>query len=126
MPFIHIRSLPPAEEPDTSALLEGLCADFARDTGIGIEHVTATWEWLEPDHYAVGGKAASAQPAGSHPLLVDLLAPDFNAGADVERMLVAIADSLAARAGVARDNIFINQRDARSGRVFDAGEIVRW
>ncbi len=126
MPFIHIKSLPPAEPLDTAALLEELCADFARDTGIGIEHITATWEWLEPGHYAVGGKAANEQPVGSHPLLVDLLAPDFNADDDVERMLIAIADSLAARAGVARGNIFINQRDARSGRVFDAGEIVRW
>ncbi len=126
MPFIHIKSLPPAEPLDTAALLEELCADFARDTGIGIEHITATWEWLEPGHYAVGGKAANEQPVGSHPLLVDLLAPDFNADDDVERMLIAIADSLAARAGVAQGNIFINQRDARSGRVFDAGEIVRW
>ncbi len=126
MPFIHIKSLPPVDEPDITALLEGLCADFARDTGIGIEHVTATWEWLEPGHYAVGGKSAREQPADSHPLLVDLLVPDFNADDDVERMLVAIAGSLAARAGAARGNIFINQRDARSGRVFDAGDIVRW
>lgn len=126
MPFIHIKSLPPAEPLDTAAVLEGLCADFARDTGIGVEHVAATWERLEPGHYAVGGKAASEQLAVSHPLLVDLLAPDFNAADDVERMLIAIAGSLAARAGVARDNIFINQREARSGRVFDAGEIVRW
>ena len=126
MPFIHIKSLPPAEPLDTAALLEQLSADFAAATGIGVEHVTATWEWLEPGHYAVGGKVAREQPAGSHPLLVDLLVPDFNAADDVERMLIAIADSLATRAGVARDNIFINQRDARGGRVFDAGEIVRW
>ena len=126
MPFIHIKSLPFADEPDTPALLENLCADFAAATGVGIEHVTATWEWLAPGHYAVGGKAADRQPRASHPLLVDLLTPDFNAGADVERMLVAIADSLAEHAGVARDNIFISQRDARSGRVFDAGETVRW
>ncbi len=126
MPFIHIKCLPFADEPDTAALLEGLCDDFTAATGIGIEHVTATWEWLAPGHYAVGGKAANEQPAGSHPCLVDLLAPDFNADDDVEGMLVAIADSLAARAGIARDNIFINQRAAHSGRVFDAGEIVRW
>ena len=126
MPFIHIKSLPFADAPDTARLLEGLSADFARDTGIGIEHITATWEWLEPGHYAIGGRAVSERPAGSHPLLVDLLAPDFNADDDIERMLVAIADSLATRAGVARDDIFINQRDARSGRVFDAGNIVRW
>ncbi len=126
MPFIHIKSLPPAKPFDTAAILEQLSADFAAATGIGIEHVTATWEFFAPGHYAVGGKAACEQPAGSHPLLVDLLAPDFNADEDVERMLAAIADSLAARAGIARDNIFINQRDARSGRVFDAGELVRW
>lgn len=126
MPFIHIRALPFAEKPETAGLLEGLCGDFAAATGIGLEHVSATWEWLEPGNYAVGGKAATGQPDATHPLLVDLLAPDFNSAADVERMLTAIADSLAARAGIRRDNIFINQREARSGRVFDAGEIVRW
>ena len=126
MPFIHIRSLPPAEPIDTAALLEQLSADFAAATGIGVEHVTATWEWLEPGHYAVGGTAASEQPARSHPVLVDLLVPDFNADDDVARMMTAVADSLAARGGIVRDNIFINQRDARSGRVFDAGDIVRW
>ena len=126
MPFIHIKSLPFSEETDTAALLEQLSVDFAAATGIGIEHVTATWEWLEPGQYAVGGRAARERPAGSHPLLVDLLAPDFNTDEDVARMLIAVADSLAARAGVARDNIFINQRDARSGRVFDAGQLVRW
>ncbi len=126
MPFIHIKSLPLLEETDTAALLEQLSVDFAAATGIGVEHVTATWTWLEPGHYAVGGQAAREQPAGSHPLLVDLLTPDFNTDEDVARMLNAVADSLAARAGVARDNIFINQRAAHGGRVFDAGEIVRW
>lgn len=126
MPFIHIKSLPFADAPDIAGVLEGLCADFARATGIGIEHVTATWEWLEPGHYAVGGNSAATQPDASHPLLIDLLAPDFNAAGDVEGMLVAIADSLAARTGIARANLFINQRSAHSGRVFDAGEIVSW
>lgn len=126
MPVIQIKSLPFADAADTAGVLEGLCADFARDTGIGIEYVTATWEWLEPGHYAVGGESAATQPEASHPLLVDLLAPDLNAAGGVEAMLIAIADSLAARTGIARANVFITQRSARSGRVFDAGEIVRW
>ena len=126
MPFIHIRALPFDSQPEIAELLEGLCRDFAVATGVGVEHVSTTWEWLDPGHYAVGGKAATSQPDASHPLLVDLLVPDFNSAADVERMLTAIADSLAARTGIRRDNLFINQREARAGRVFDAGEIVRW
>ena len=126
MPFIHIRSLPPARPLDVPAALEGLSRDFAAATGVGLDHVTATWSFLEAGHYAVGGQAAAEQPAETHPVLVELLAPDFNAAEKVEAMLTAVAEGLARHAGVPRGNIFIDAREARSRRVFDAGEIVRW
>jgi len=126
MPFIHVRSLPFDRLFDASAALEGITRDFAKETGIELGHVTATWEFLSPGHYAVAGKAASRQPRGSHPILVDLLAPDFNSVAKVEKLLAAVASSISKRAKVSVTNVFINHRQARSGRVFDAGEIVRW
>lgn len=126
MPFIHIKSLPFDPPLKVSAVIEGLTKDFAQGTGIGLEHVTATWEFLLPGHYAVAGKAAATQPSTSHPLLVDLLSPDFNSPAQVEKMLRVTASSLAKRARVPIENIFIHHRPARSGMVFDAGEIERW
>ncbi len=62
MPFIHVRSLPLDKSFEVAAVLEGLTKDFAKGTGIGLEHVTATWEFLVPGHYAVAGKQSiSAQ-----------------------------------------------------------------
>lgn len=126
MPFIHISSLPRDQSPDIADLLEILSREFAARTGIGIEHVSATWTWLQPGHYAVGGRTASTQPPDSHPLLVELLAPDFNSAQQVEIMLAAIVDCLVEQDIAGKDNIFVNHRTAASGRVFDAGEVVRW
>ena len=70
--------------------------------------------------------AAARQPVDSHPFLVDLLAPDFNSGEEVETMLRAVASSLAKHAGTPLKNIFINHREAAPARVFDAGDLVRW
>jgi hypothetical protein len=126
MPFIHVKSLPFDTSFDVDTVLEGVTKDFAKATGTGLEHVTATWEFLAPGHYAFAGQAAKHQPQGSHPVLVDLLAPDSNLAGEVEKMLSTVASSISKRAKVAITNIFINHRPAHSGMVFDAGEIVRW
>ena len=109
-----------------ASVLEGLTKDFAEGVGVGLEHVTATWEFLPAGHYAVGGKAASNQPDKSHPVLVDLLSPDFNAPDKIERMLRVVASSISKRVKIPISTIFINHRQAHSGMVFDAGEIARW
>ncbi|HEV8646727.1 MAG TPA: hypothetical protein VGR01_14285 [Burkholderiales bacterium] len=126
MPFIHIKSLPLAKSSDVGVVLEGVSRDFAKETGIELKHVHATWEFLKPSHYAVAGKARDRQPKSSHPLLVDLLSPDFNDAKAIETMLACVASSLAKRAGVSRTNIFISHRQAHSGMVFDAGSAERW
>jgi phenylpyruvate tautomerase PptA (4-oxalocrotonate tautomerase family) len=126
MPFIHVKSLPFDPPLKVSAVIEGLTKDFAKGTGIGLEHVTATWEYLPAGHYAVAGKAQSHQPDTAHPVLVDLLSPDFNQPAQIEKMLRAVASSISKRAKVPITNIFINHRHAHSGMVFDAGEVVQW
>jgi hypothetical protein len=43
-----------------------------------------------------------------------------------EKILRVVASSISTRANVPIKNIFINHRYARSGMVFDAGEIVKW
>lgn len=126
MPFIHIKSLPFDGAFQAEEVLKGITADFAVSTGIGLELITATWEFFQPGHYAVGGNVADSHPPNSHPVLVDLLAPDFNDKETVAKMLDSIAESIAKRTGVPRQNIFINHRQAHSGMVFDAGEVVRW
>ena len=126
MPFIHIRSLPPAVRFDVARAVRGVSSAFARETGIDEQHVTVTWDMLAPHHYASGGATATAQPATSHPVLVELLAPDFHRSEQIESMLTALASAVAHEAGVAPDNVFASFRAARSGEVFDDGAIVRW
>jgi hypothetical protein len=93
---------------------------------VGVEDVSATWEVLPAGRYAQGGQTLDRQPEASHPILVDLLAPGSNSDEAVERMLVTVAASISARTGVPQTNIFITYREARSGRVYDGGSIVRW
>lgn len=126
MPFIHIKSLPLEGGPAISSILEGVSRDFSERMGIEIKHVTVTWEDLPSGRYASGGRTAMNQPRESHPILVDLLVPDFNPPEVVEKMLKCVASIVAGRVKIPESNIFINALQARSGQVFDAGEIVRW
>ena len=126
MPFIHVKSLPFNETRDVRAALEGLTRDFAESTGINLEHVTATWDFLPEGNYAVAGSVALHQPQDSHPVLVELVAPDFNSPEDVETMLETVALSISKRVEVQKDNIFVSYRGVCSGTVFDRGEVVRW
>ncbi len=126
MPFIHIRSLPFQRPFKAAPVLAGLSEDFAAATGIALRHVTATWSFFEPGHYAAGGAIAPGQPDNSHPILIDILAPDFSPPDAIENMLTCVADSIAKRARVPRENVFIHYRQAHSGMVFDAGAVVKW
>ena len=62
----------------------------------------------------------------THPLIVDLLIPDFNDHNQVQRMMRSIATSLSEELDCPMNRVFINCRYARSGMVFDDGEIVEW
>lgn len=126
MPLISIKSLPLPECEEMGELLAGISRELADLTGIGLRHITITWEYLPPGHYAEGGETCEVQPEQTHPILVSVLAPDFHRPEKVEAMLKGIAAGIAARIPVSRDNIFVHFQDASSGKVFDAGRIVRW
>lgn len=126
MPVIHILSLPLPRPVDGPGALAAISRDFARDAGIGLEHVTVTWQLLSPGFYVHNGQPALQQPTETHPLQVRLLAPDFNSASAVERMLESAAGVIARHLDVPLENIFIHYEPARSGQVFDAGGLVRW
>ena len=126
VPFIHFKSLPTDKPAGVAEVLEGVCGDVSRDTGVSAEHLTATWEEVASGHYAAAGSVADHASGGSHPVLVDIVLPDSTPPEEVEAMLQSVAASLAARARVPKDRVFINARYVASGMVFDQGEIVRW
>lgn len=126
MPFVHVRSLPFEIPIDISTVVEKISRDLAAVTGIGLEHITATWTFFAPGRYAAAGKCVSHQPMDSHPVLVDLLAPDFNPPETVENILKSVAFSICEHTDIPVQNIFINYQQARSGMVFDAGQVMKW
>ncbi|MDJ0881610.1 MAG: hypothetical protein QNJ56_08170 [Gammaproteobacteria bacterium] len=126
MPFIHIHSLPLEPDRDIPALLSGLNQAFSTETEIPLEHIHSTWNFIAPGYYAKGKNTPSKHPAYHHPLLVELLTPDFNNPQTITIMLECIAHTLAQLASWPVDNIFINHRQAHAGSVFDDGQIVQW
>lgn len=126
MPFIHIKSLPLQDTLDISNILAGIATDFSQALGIELHHIHTTWEFFSPGYYAKGDKTPEYQPKNQHPLIVDLLTPDFNRSETVAKMLVTLATSISKRVAFPSDNIFINHRQAHSAMVLDDGKIVYW
>jgi len=126
MPFIHIKSLPLKDSFDIPKILRGINRDFSEKTGIELMHLHATWEFFQPSHYAKGDTTPEHQPEARHPIIVDLLTPDFNDADTIRLMLETIAASIASRLPFPIDNIFVNHRRAHAGMVFDDGKIVEW
>lgn len=126
MPFIHIKSLPLKDPADIAKVLRAINRNFAEKTGIDPMHLHATWEFYQPGHHAKGDTAPAQQPEARHPIIVDLLTPDFNDAETIRLMLKTLAESISARFPFPIDNIFINHRQAYSGMVFDDGKIVEW
>ncbi len=126
MPFVHIKSLPLVRSIEVPTVLKGLVEDLAQATQTDLRHIHASWEYFQAEHYARGLSTPSQQPLSEHPILVDLLVPDIHDDEKIELMLRTIANSIAERAQFPYTNIFINHREAHSGRVFDEGEVERW
>jgi phenylpyruvate tautomerase PptA (4-oxalocrotonate tautomerase family) len=126
MPFIHIRSLRFAKPLDISQIIIHISQEFSEKLAIELRHITVTWDYLASGHYAVSGEVASTQPTHSHPVLVEILAPDFNSHETINTMLEVVADSIHRHADIPFDNIFIHYCQAHSEMVFDAGRIVKW
>jgi hypothetical protein len=126
MPVISIQSLPFSPAIKAEQVLSQLSQAFSEQFNIQLEHVSANWRYLDRHHYVVAGKSAEFQCPYSHPILVELLAPDFTQPQDVENMLTFIASQLAKLIPIQKTNIFIEYRAAKSGWIFDQGKIVRW
>ena len=125
MPVIHIRSLPLKPGLNAGEVACELSRRFAAKLKIDLEHVSVYWD-SNPTCYAVGGVVLDSQPDDAHPVLVNVLAPDFNSPQKIESMLRAIARELSALTGIEESNVFVCYQAARSREVFDAGDIVDW
>ncbi len=126
MPYIRITSLPFNPPLAIDQVLVRVSEDFSQQMGIALKHISVSWHFFEKNHYVVAGNASEFQSKQSHPIMVTILAPDFTQQPTIEKMLFSVAKSLARLTGVDEKNIFITYQAARSGQVFDNGQLVHW
>jgi len=126
MPVMRVTSLPFNPAINIEQVLSQLSQTFSKQFNIDLVHISASWHYFQAGHYVVAGKNAEFQAESSHPLMVELLAPDFTQQQDMESMLEFIANQLSKLTPVHKNNIFIEYRPAKSGWVFDQGKIVSW
>ncbi|WNO09656.1 hypothetical protein [Teredinibacter sp. KSP-S5-2] len=126
MPVITIKSLPFDGEVDIPYVLSHITESLSLSTQVDAEHIHVSWEFFLPGHYAKGGKTPLIQPLSNHPVMIEILIPDFHRKNVIDTMMESLADSIALHTDVARNNILITQKLVSSGRVFDNDEVVQW
>lgn len=125
MPVIRVTSLP-FENQDSSPWAARVCEYFSRTTEIPLEHVSTTWQLLPGGHYAYGGRSCAFQPQDSHPIIAEIMLPDFYGIDRIEKIIHSTVEALSFVASMPKKNIFVQVNRARSGAVYDEGRIVRW
>ncbi|MGF1787665.1 hypothetical protein L4D00_17875 [Photobacterium swingsii] len=127
MPLIRIKSLPfSQQEVPIPQVLNSLSRAVSAATDIDPHHIMLTWDYIPAGHYVHGGKAVHQQPINTHPILIDLIAPNFNTEQQIASILELIASTLIEQVPVAKNNIFINFTPAYSDGVYDSGQVVEW
>jgi phenylpyruvate tautomerase PptA (4-oxalocrotonate tautomerase family) len=125
MPVVRIRALPQPDGVDVVAVLGRVSVALADLLGERPAGTWATWDTIEPGRYAEGEDAPPEQPRATHPPLVSVLAFEGRAPELVERMLVCVAETLAAELELEPGNVFVTYEEARSGRLYTGGQVVR-
>jgi hypothetical protein len=112
MPFVHVRSLPLPTQPQfrVEDAVRTVREELAAATAIEAQHITVSWEWL------------AAQAGAKRLVLADVHAPDLHPPERVEAMLESVAASVGR---ITSEEVFASFRAARSGQVYDGGEVVR-
>ncbi|MEJ2766359.1 hypothetical protein VV869_20600 [Photobacterium sp. MCCC 1A19761] len=126
MPLIRIKSLPFEQESKVAEAVTSLSRAVSDAAKIPLHHIMVTWEYLPAGHYAHHGQVVNNQPETTHPLLVDLIAPNFNTEAQIAAMLELIAHTISEQIPIEKNNIFINFTPAYSDGVYDEGHVVEW
>ena len=124
MPIISVKSLPPGNA-DTSSILKKLCTAAANAIGYEPGHIWATWEFFEPGNYAVGDRTETKQTPETHSPIVRILSFEGKPQNDIEQMMKNVAEVISKELNIDIGNVFIEYSEARSGMVFDGGNIIR-
>jgi phenylpyruvate tautomerase PptA (4-oxalocrotonate tautomerase family) len=124
VPVVEIRALP---QPDdiVEGALAAVTARVAQALGEDPQGTWATWETIEPNRYAEAHDIADAQAPDTHPPLIRVTAYEGRSGKQIEAMLTAAAEAVATALGLEPGNVFAVYEEARSGRIYTGGRVVR-
>lgn len=123
MPVIAIRALPQEEWVDVSEVIRAVSVRVADVMGIAPQRVWTTWTTIEPGNYCEGDDARGTQPNASHPPIADIVSFEGRDDETIERVLEAIADTLAERLALAQGAPFVTYTEAQKGRVYTGGSV---
>jgi hypothetical protein len=125
MPIIRVASLA-FEDQDMSSWSALVGEHFARSTEIPVKHVSVIWQIIPGGHYAHAGRISQFQSHQSHPIIVEIMLPDFYTLERVDKIIYSSVDAISLVSRMPKENIFVQVNRARSGAVFDDGRIARW
>jgi phenylpyruvate tautomerase PptA (4-oxalocrotonate tautomerase family) len=124
MPVVEIRGLPQPGDVVERALT-AVTKRVAAVLGKEPRGTWATWEPIGARRYAEGDEVAEAQRDATHPPLLRIVAFEGRSEEQIEAMLTAACDALAAELGLDPGNVFGVYEEARAGRIYTGGHVVR-
>jgi phenylpyruvate tautomerase PptA (4-oxalocrotonate tautomerase family) len=125
MPIITIKSLPIDEdEMRTPDILKKVCTAVALRMNYQPNHVWATWEFISPHLYTTGNYSVGAQPQSTHAPLVRIISFEGKSKRDIEAIIQTVAETLSSELKIDIANVFIEYTEAKSGKIFDGGQII--
>lgn len=124
MPVISIKSLPFENDIFIPHVLKKLNTETAKALGYEASYIWSYWEYLKPEHYAVGENLSLRTTNDTHSPIVNILSFEGKSGKDIEAMLKTVARILSEELKIDIGNFFITYTEVLSGRVFDGGEVV--
>ncbi|WP_318491107.1 hypothetical protein [Photobacterium leiognathi] len=126
MPLIAIKALPFETQVEIDDALKSLSEQIAIQCEISLEHIMITWEWINNDHYIHNGEVVEKQQQITHPVLIELTAPNYYSQQNIVFLMELIAKDISSNLPVNKGNIFISFTPAYSDGVYDHGSVINW
>jgi phenylpyruvate tautomerase PptA (4-oxalocrotonate tautomerase family) len=124
MPVVEIRGLPQADAV-VERLLVTVTGRVANALGEDPRGTWATWEEIPRRRYSEGDVLVDEQPHETHPPLVRVTAFEGRSDEQVAAVLEAAAGAVAEELAIEPGNVFAVYDEARSGRIYTGGGIIR-
>lgn len=124
MPVIEVSALPQREGVDAATAAAAVSEAVAKLLGEEPRGTWVVWRTIEPGTYAEGDQAPAVQPAATHPPLVQVVAYEGRPPELVERILVAVAETIARELRLEHGNVFVRWVEATAGRLYTGGRLA--